>query len=491
MNKKSIYWGIVFSTIMSAIIFFLGYGYDRISNVPHELYQVYLDGKVVGVINNENELYNLIDKEQKELKDDYNVNKIYPPNNLEISKVVTFNETITPVKDIYEKIKDKEPFTVKGYEVTIDKLDEEAKDIKLYILNKDDLDVAVNATIRVFVSPETYEAYLNGTQETKFEEGSILEKVELDDKIIIKDAYIPTEEKIYRDAEELSRYMLFGTEEVEKSYTIKTGDTIKSVAVAHNLNVTEFLIVNPEIKGENALLFPGQVVNVASINPLITIVTDYTVVENQKVPFETEVKYDSSMPYGMSTVEQAGVEGVTKYTFKIQSKNGVSTSAVKISSQELSAPVNEIVVKGGVNIIYVGDSTYWAWPTLPGYVLMDYYGWRIDPVYGGRAFHSGIDISGTGYGSPIFAIQSGVVVKKGWGGTEGNFVEVDHQNGYYSLYLHLAQPALVNEGDKVIKGQTIGLMGSTGKSTGTHLHLSVYYGGNAYANLIDPFLIYQ
>lgn len=486
MNKKSIYYGILFSLFMSALVFFMGYTYDRLKNSPKEVYQVYLDGKVVGVINNENDLYNLIDKEQKTLKNDYNVDKIYPPNNLEVAKVVTFKDEIIPVKDLYEKIKDTEPFTIKGYEVAINKGEDKDK-IILHVLNKKDFDDAINSIIRMFVNEETYESYLNGTQERDFEEGTILEKVNLDEKITIKETFISTKEKIYTTLEEISRFLLFGTDEATGTYTIKSGDTIKSVANNHKLNSKEFLIVNPEIKSENTLLFPGQIVNIGYINPVVTVVTESTVIENQSVAYNTQIKYDTNMTYGTTKVEQAGSKGLIKVKFRVLSKNGYETGVVKTNEEKIIPAIDEIIVKGGHKPFYVGESTYWAWPTLSGYRLTSYWGWRTD--VGAPEFHKGIDVSGPPHGSPIFSIQSGTVVKVengGWNYGGGNTVTIDHNNGYTSTYMHLSE-IIVKKGDTISKGDILGLMGNTGRSTGTHLHLEINYND---AN-IDPLSLYR
>ena len=496
MNKKSIYYGILFSLFMSSLIFFMGYTYDRLKNTPKELYQVYLDGKVVGIINNDNELYDLIDKEQEALKTDFKVDKIYPPNSLEVSKIVTYKDETVPVKDIYEKIKNVEPFTVKGYEVIIEKEAEQTSEeteteketLVINILDKEIFNTAINSVVRVFVDENTYQAYLNGTQETEFEEGTILEKVSIEEKIKIREKYISTEEKLYTNVEDLSRYILFGAEETGETYTIKSGDTIKSVAMSNRLNIAELLIVNPDIKGESTLLFPGQVVNVGLINPLITVVTESTVVENQEIKYETQVEYDTNMSYGMTKVKQAGVTGLSKVTYRKETKNGFNTSVVKIKDEELAPAVEEIIIKGGHNVVYVGDSTYWAWPTLKPYVITSLREWRW-----GR-WHAAIDISGTGHGSPIFTIQNGTVDKMGYGhSTMGNYIYINHHNGYFSSYLHLSE-IFVSNGQTVNKGDIIGTMGNTGESTGTHLHFGVFYTESDPrdgVNDIDPLSLYN
>lgn len=103
------------------------------------------------------------------------------------------------------------------------------------------------------------------------------------------------------------------------------------------------------------------------------------------------------------------------------------------------------------------------------------YGWRIDPFTGKQAFHEGVDFMAEA-GSPIVAAASGVVVYSDYHPQYGNMVQIDHGNGLSSRYAH-ASALLVKAGDAVLKGQRIGLVGSTGRSTGSHLHFEVRQNG--------------
>lgn len=103
------------------------------------------------------------------------------------------------------------------------------------------------------------------------------------------------------------------------------------------------------------------------------------------------------------------------------------------------------------------------------------YGNRIDPIYKTVKFHAGMDFSAF-TGTPVYATGNGVVRKAGWEGLYGNCIEIDHGFGYLTRYAHL-QKIEVRVGQKVVRGQTIGRVGSTGKSTGPHLHYEVHVKG--------------
>jgi len=108
------------------------------------------------------------------------------------------------------------------------------------------------------------------------------------------------------------------------------------------------------------------------------------------------------------------------------------------------------------------------------------FGYRADPFHGGGAFHAGVDMLG-GSGEAIHTAADGVVVRAGWWAGYGKVVVVDHGNGLETRYGHLSR-FHVKEGDTVRQGQVIGGMGSTGRSTGTHLHFEIRVDGRA----VDP-----
>lgn len=114
--------------------------------------------------------------------------------------------------------------------------------------------------------------------------------------------------------------------------------------------------------------------------------------------------------------------------------------------------------------------------------ITDYFGPRESPTEGASSNHMGIDI-GCSYGVPIAAADAGVVTVAEWGESGGNYVMIDHGNGFVTMYLHNSSLA-VSVGDVVSQGQTIAYAGSTGYSTGTHCHFSVFLNGS-YVNPLD------
>lgn len=104
------------------------------------------------------------------------------------------------------------------------------------------------------------------------------------------------------------------------------------------------------------------------------------------------------------------------------------------------------------------------------------YGWRVHPVYKDWRFHYGVDLSGS-KGTPIKATRSGKVTTAAFGSSAGYHVKIDHGDGFTSIYMHMTH-YIVKAGDTVEAGEVIGYMGSTGTSTGNHLHFGITYKGN-------------
>lgn len=484
MSKKSIYWGIMFSLILSSLIFILGLDRKDYVDNPTEVYQVYLNGEIIGTIEDEEKLYDLINEEQQSLKKEFDVNKIYAPIGLETTKLVTYEGKVDSVDSVYNKVKDVEPFTIKGYEVTI--IQSEDKIYTLNILKKEMLEEAIDNTIKVFVDEEEYEKYLNNKQEKIVTTGKQIDDISIREKITIKEKYLSTDDKIYTNVSDLSRFILFGSDEAQGTHIVKMGETIKDIAKSYQLNVKEFLIVNPEILSENSLLFTGQVVNIGLINPIVSVVVEEKIVQDMTIAYEKEVKWDSKIQWGKTYTEQFGQNGTSRVNIKTETINGTITQVDRESSEIIVPVINEVVVKGGLPNTNIGNGI-WAWPTLKPFVITSEFAWRTDPVYGGREEHKGIDISGTGYGSPIFAASSGSIIDIGYHYELGNYIIIDHGNGYKTTYMHMSGFAdNMNFGTYVGIGEVIGYMGSTGKSTGTHLDFRVSLNGVYF----DPMTLY-
>ena len=250
-------WGfglIVFVILTSLFIFLLVFTRDY-SSEPSIVYSVYLDGKNIGTIASKDSFEEFINTKEDELKKKYEVDTVHTPKGVEIKKNLTYNTKVDTDLDVYNKIISNKKFTVNGYEITITDPEEDNKQQKIYVLSKDIFDEAVENTIKAFVDKDQYEKFVSGTQEEIKDLGSIIENIDLEETITYKEALISTDEKIFTDVGELSKYLLYGTLDQQETYQVKADDTIESIANAHKLNVQEVLVANPEFTSVNNLLY--------------------------------------------------------------------------------------------------------------------------------------------------------------------------------------------------------------------------------------------
>ena len=475
-------------TILLLISLAFTTGFTNINNEPHTVYRVYLKGKSLGIIKSKKSLEIYIDNKQEEIKRKYNVSKVYVPTDLDIEKEITFSNELKTNKQIYDQIKDTSPFTIDGYMVKIRGVEtkkgnntEKSKSQIIYVLKRSVFTNSIEKTVKSFISNEDYENYANGTQKEIEDTGKIIEAIYIKNKITIKKAKIPVDKQIYENEEDLSKQLLFGTTKDQAKYTIKDGDTIGDVAFNNKISIEEFLIANPTLQDENSLLSPGQEVTLGILKPQFSLVEEDHVVKREQKNFTTETRYDNNQLVGYEKVLQQGVAGENKVTQKIQKVNGETVNAVTTATEVIKEPINEIVVKGGKKSNYsayygggygtvVATRGQWGWPASCSSISSPF-GWRWGVL------HDGTDINGCGYGSNIFAAQSGTVVQSSYKYDNGEYIVIDHHNGYYSLYAHLCGGCrYVSPGQYVEKGQVIGGMGQTGFATGVHLHFAIWSG---------------
>ncbi|AFV01627.1 MULTISPECIES: peptidoglycan DD-metalloendopeptidase family protein [unclassified Dehalobacter] len=260
----------------------------------------------------------------------------------------------------------------------------------------------------------------------------------------------------------------------ETTYTIQEDDSLWLIARKNNMLTDEVIAANPGFT-EDSVIQPGQKIKLVQTKPYLTVRSEGTKVVSEIVPFDVVSKTDSSIGYGKSIIKQAGKDGEKAVTYSYVEENGKMIEKQVVKEEVVSKPVNQIVAKGpGRSIVYVGTSrgsgsiSGLSWPISGG--ITSYYGSR----HG--SFHTGIDIDGV-TGQPYYAAASGTVVEAGWDGGYGYCIMIDHGNGVSTRYGHSSK-LFVSVGQTVSKGQNIGNVGSTGNSTGSHLHFEVIINGS-------------
>lgn len=246
-------------------------------------------------------------------------------------------------------------------------------------------------------------------------------------------------------------------------HTVQEGDCVGCIAKKYGITSKDIYDNNPGIT-EDTLLQLGQQINVTAIRPLVTVQVLEEVTREETIDYTTQVRSNDKMPKGDSKIVQEGREGSKLVEYQIIKENGQVVARNVLSQKVLSEPVVKIVERGTKVIPSRGTGSL-SWPAR-GYISSGF-GMRWGKM------HKGIDIAGSG---SIRAADNGRVVSAGWDGDYGKAVIIDHGNGLRTLYGHLRSIS-VSVGDVVAKGKVIGVMGSTGDSTGVHLHFEVLKNG--------------
>ena len=221
----------------------------------------------------------------------------------------------------------------------------------------------------------------------------------------------------------------------------------------------------------------------------ITVVVTREEQEIDIVKCDEERRPTLDMYVGETKVERAGSNGVKKTTKKIISKNGKTIDEKIVEEEMLKEPVDEVILAGTKSydgqgggegaidqgVSYDEDAAYDVLITpVPSVNISSPFG----PRWG--KFHSGVDFA-LAQGNPIYAADDGTVYYAGYSGGYGKLIKIDHGNGMQTYYAHCSS-LNVSEGQQVKTGETIGRIGSTGNSTGPHLHFEVIINGNR----VDP-----
>ncbi|MCL6634866.1 MAG: M23 family metallopeptidase [Peptococcaceae bacterium] len=267
------------------------------------------------------------------------------------------------------------------------------------------------------------------------------------------------------DLEAARNLVLLGTSKFQQ-YTVREGDTLWDIARAAKIDMDQIVFTNPGLDPDH--LDVGQVLHLSREAPLITVVATREVTVDEEIPCPVEVKSDDKLLLGERVVIRRGVPGQRTVTYRITRENGLETGREILAQNVTREATPEVVVSGTQAILASrGGQIRLSWPASGG----------IESPFGRRwgRMHEGIDI-GASYGSSVTASAGGTVTGAGWEGGYGKTVEISHGGGLVTRYAHLSS-INVSVGQRVERGQLIGLVGATGNTTGPHLHFEVLING--------------
>lgn len=260
----------------------------------------------------------------------------------------------------------------------------------------------------------------------------------------------------------------------EAYYTVEKGDTFNQIAYSLGMTPADLSALNDDININKLMI--GQQLVIQQAVPFLSVRTYTNETYEAVIHSPIEEIETADLYVGNTKVKEQGVDGLALQNADITYVNGVEVERNILSSETLEEATTTYMYVGTTPRPKTASNGYYIWPA-SGRVTSPY-GYRY--IFGSYSFHLGIDI-GASYGNYVKAADGGTVTYAGWKGSYGYLVIITHDNGDQTYYAHNSS-LLVSAGEKVYQGQAISRVGSTGNSTGPHLHFEIRRNGNT----VDP-----
>jgi len=406
-------------------------------------YEYSYNGKVLGVVKDQEDVYSVLDVASKQLSTAHDANiSIQQNSDIEFRKVVTINRDVDDMDEVLNRLTYMKDINVSGYAIFID-----GKRAAV-LPGKDEADQ---------VLADLLDKYSKSKKDVRYESVTFKEKVTV--------AEVATKLGTLQRKAAVETSLISG-ETTEKVHMVVMGDSKASIAKQYGISVSTLIKNNPDVAKRN--LKVGDKLTIKEKSPVIHVATVEKMTYDVKVKHTTTRKDNANAYKGINTVKTKGVDGKNQIVARVTRVNGAETGRQILKTITLSKPVTEVILVGSKPIPpTMGDGTFIN--PCPAGRLTSTFGYRW-----GR-MHWGIDLA-CPTGSTIRAADGGTVIFAGWNGAQGYTVRINHKNGFETHYCHMSK-MLAHVGQKVYEGETIGRVGSTGYTTGPHLHFEVEKNG--------------
>lgn len=406
-------------------------------------YEYSYNGKVLGLVKDQQEVYKTIDVIGTKLSDSYDAQiEIDKENDISFHRVMGFGLKLDSTEDILNTLTYMKDIKATAYAVYV------GKEQKVILQNKKIAQQVLQQVKDYFAPPLVGVSY---------------DKVGFAQKVEIKPVHTKLG-KVQNPAEALE-YMLTGA--VEKQvHVVQAGETFSGIAASYGMKQSELMASNPTVQPDKLKI--SQELYLNQDCPVLTVETVETAGYNLPIPYEIAYENTTTLYKGQQTVKSMGSNGQQAVVAQIIRHNGQEVNRTVLSSEVLSQPVNQVVLVGTKAAPkLVGTGTY-RYPVR---------GARLTSKFGRRwgRTHYGIDLA-CSVGTKICAADGGTVTFAGYKGSYGYLVIINHGGGRESYYAHCSK-LFVKRGQKVYQGQHIANVGNTGRSTGPHVHFEVHING--------------
>ena len=415
-----------------------------------DAYKVIIDGEVVGIVPEADDVDDIVNELLEVYKQNENVTDATVSflNEITITKTQTFSHNITNEAEIENTIADCVVFKLNAYKLTVDGI------LLGYFSSQKECDDVITSAKNKFKS--------------RYFAGKTVTSIELDATVNIEK--VETEKESIDDTSASDAVdMLLSTRSVEKVFSVSTADQLKKYYDTKNITTDR--------NRAEATLENDNHVTLFCEERLTNFIVKVKTSKVTSIPYTTTTRANNSLSYKVTKVVRNGVNGSTTQYYEETYMNGEHESTVATTKKTVKA-VSKIVeygtkVTSGTRVTAKTGLGTFYWPC-GGQILGQF------AHYNGKG-HTGVDIAAV-RGTPIYAVAAGKVTKVGYDNYWGYYVQIEHDSTYSSLIMHMNALASVKVGQKVSKGQQIGVVGSTGNATGPHCHLSILKNGK----YIDP-----
>ncbi|MBR0598334.1 LysM peptidoglycan-binding domain-containing M23 family metallopeptidase [Sinanaerobacter chloroacetimidivorans] len=405
-------------------------------------YEYVYNGKTLGVVKNQEDVYKTIDIIGDKLSYEYDAEiTIDKEKDITFNKVIAFHQDLDDKEDILNRLTYMKDMKANGHGIYVD-----------------------GKLVAVLDSVKSAREILDEIKSlyVKKDEGIRYESVGFAENVVVED--IETKLGNIQRKDDVIEYMLTGATE-KKIHRVQSGETFSEIAKIYGMKQSELRASNPDVIPEKLQI--DQEICLTQAVPVATVKTVEVATYKEAIPFEIAYESTSNLYKGEQTVKSKGVNGEREVVAQIIRSNGLETERVELNSTILSQPASQVVLQGTKDpppLIGTGTFIYPIRGT-----LTSRYGTRW-----GR-LHAGIDLAAP-TGTKIKAADGGTVIAAGYNGALGYCVKIDHGGGKVTVYGHCSK-LFVKTGDKVYQGQHIANVGNTGRSTGPHLHFEVHVNG--------------
>ena len=450
-----------------------------VESQPHVVHSIYNGGQLIGVLSDTDKLDRFLKNVyETQYKDTFPDSAVALGKDVYITDEKSYFNYQNIDDQILQYLQDNSLFTVKA--TAIEFADDSGVYAEIYVSSESLYTDAMNSYLSCFIDQDSLSKLNSGQQTAALKTyGSRVTGISISQTITTKEAYASPAD-IKTTKEQVLNYLEYGDSTDREYYTVRKYDTVAGVgAKNYGLSATQIMNINRDkITSVDQVLSEGEQLCVTYFNSPIDIIVNKESMKKELIYPETVYEENAELQKGKTELKQAGANGSKNSLYSEKWVNGVLVSGSLVSSVDTEQPQNEIISVGTMEIPGVGTGTF-RWPVDNPTVTCQwgcYYG------------HRGTDIANAydRYGN-LYAADRGVIEVVGYNSVNGNYVIINHNNGYESYYGHMNVPCFYPVGTVVDKGEVIGQIGMTGAATGPHVHFFIIYNGER-QNACDGFL---